>query len=273
MTPMGARLLRQWLLAPLVDRAAIERASTRSKRSCAMRTHAMLCAPRSMACATSSVWASKAAAGRATPRELAALGASLARLPDVERACAAGRAGAIAALVHDGTLAPRWRRRCSTRWWNGRRCNWAMRRPSRPASIASSTSSGRCATAARTRSPNPVEERARTGIASLKVGYNKVFGYFIEISNSNRHLVPADYQRRQTLTGAERYVTPALKEYEEKVLTAASGSRRASGAVRALRGAVGGRSAGCQCAARIWRARRASPPRRRGAREGYARRR
>ena len=65
------------------------------------------------------------------------------------------------------------------------------------------------------------EERARTGIASLKVGYNRVFGYFIEISNANRHLVPADYQRRQTLTGGERYVTPALKEYEERILTAA----------------------------------------------------
>jgi len=65
------------------------------------------------------------------------------------------------------------------------------------------------------------QERTRTGIASLKVGYNRVFGYFLEISNSNKHLVPDDYQRRQTLTGAERYVTPALKEYEEKVLTAA----------------------------------------------------
>jgi DNA mismatch repair protein MutS len=63
-------------------------------------------------------------------------------------------------------------------------------------------------------------ERERTGIASLKVGYNRVFGYYIEVSNANRHLIPADYQRRQTLTGAERYVTPALKEYEERVLTA-----------------------------------------------------
>jgi DNA mismatch repair protein MutS len=63
-------------------------------------------------------------------------------------------------------------------------------------------------------------ERQRTGINSLKVGYNKVFGYFIEVSNANSHLVPDDYQRRQTLTGAERYVTTALKEFEEKVLHA-----------------------------------------------------
>ncbi|HWJ39786.1 MAG TPA: DNA mismatch repair protein MutS, partial [Candidatus Limnocylindrales bacterium] len=64
-------------------------------------------------------------------------------------------------------------------------------------------------------------ERTRTGINSLKVGYNKIFGYFIEVTNTNAHLVPSDYQRRQTLAGAERYVTPSLKEYEERVLTAA----------------------------------------------------
>ena len=68
--------------------------------------------------------------------------------------------------------------------------------------------------------PHPDGERERTGISSLKVGYNRVHGYYIEISNANRHLIPDDYQRRQTLTGAERYVTPALKEFEEKVLHA-----------------------------------------------------
>ncbi len=63
-------------------------------------------------------------------------------------------------------------------------------------------------------------ERERTGIGSLKVRFNRVFGYYIEISNSNRHLVPPDYDRKQTLVGAERYTTPELKEYEEKILTA-----------------------------------------------------
>jgi len=65
-----------------------------------------------------------------------------------------------------------------------------------------------------------VRERERTGIASLKVRFNRVFGYYIEISNSNKHLVPEDYDRKQTLVGAERYTTPELKEYEEKILTA-----------------------------------------------------
>src|SRR5712671_6762077 len=65
-----------------------------------------------------------------------------------------------------------------------------------------------------------MRERERTGIGSLKVRFNRVFGYYIEISNSTKHLVPADYDRKQTLDGAERYTTPELKEYEEKILTA-----------------------------------------------------
>ncbi len=63
-------------------------------------------------------------------------------------------------------------------------------------------------------------ERARTGISSLKVGYNSVFGYYIEVTNTHKDKVPSDYIRKQTLTNAERYITPELKEYEEKVLTA-----------------------------------------------------
>jgi len=63
-------------------------------------------------------------------------------------------------------------------------------------------------------------ERERTGVATLKVGYNRVHGYFIEISKSQAHKAPDDYMRRQTLKGAERYITPELKEYEGKVLSA-----------------------------------------------------
>ena len=63
-------------------------------------------------------------------------------------------------------------------------------------------------------------ERHRTGIPSLKVGFNKVFGFYIEITNSHRDKAPADYERRQTLTNAERYVTPALKAREAEVLGA-----------------------------------------------------
>jgi DNA mismatch repair protein MutS len=63
-------------------------------------------------------------------------------------------------------------------------------------------------------------ERAETGIKNLKVGFSRTFGYFIEVSKSNLHAVPAHFIRKQTVAGGERYITPALKEYEEKVLGA-----------------------------------------------------
>jgi DNA mismatch repair protein MutS len=63
-----------------------------------------------------------------------------------------------------------------------------------------------------------LKEKQRTGISSLKVGYNRVFGYYIEITKSNLHMVPDDFIRKQTLVGGERFITPELKEYESKVL-------------------------------------------------------
>src|SRR5690606_33952175 len=94
-------------------------------------------------------------------------------------------------------------------------------------------------------------ERERTGIPSLKVGFNKVFGYYLEITNAHAARVPPDYERRQTLASAERYVTPELKEYEAKVLTAEErmGAREAELFDR-LRRAVGGEIARLQAAAR-----------------------
>ncbi len=81
--------------------------------------------------------------------------------------------------------------------------------------LCSVSSSGRQAIAA-------IEdrERQRTGIGSLKVRYNSVFGYYIEITKANLALAPADYERKQTLVNAERFTTPELKEYERKILTA-----------------------------------------------------
>ncbi len=64
------------------------------------------------------------------------------------------------------------------------------------------------------------EESERTGITSLKIGYNRVFGYYLEVTNAHKDKVPDDYIRKQTLVNAERYITPGLKEYEEKILTA-----------------------------------------------------
>ena len=66
------------------------------------------------------------------------------------------------------------------------------------------------------------KEKERTGIKGLKIKYNKVLGYFIEVTKANEHLVPEDYIRKQTLVNSERYIVPDLKEYEEKVITAKS---------------------------------------------------
>jgi DNA mismatch repair protein MutS len=82
-------------------------------------------------------------------------------------------------------------------------------------------------------------ERARTGINNLKIRYNRVFGYYIEISKSNLASVPADYHRKQTIAGGERFITPALKEYEEKVLGADERIvEREVGMFEALRGRI-----------------------------------
>ena len=254
MTPMGARLLRQWLLAPLVDRAAIE------ARLDAVEALVHAASARDdLRTALDGVrdverLGGKAAAGRATPRELAALGASLARLPEVEGATRAlGPAGAI------GSLMTRWDGCTETAT---QVLETLVQRPPLQLGDDATIAPGIDAElddlrALRDGGKDAIariqaEERARTGIGSLKVGYNKVFGYFIEISNANRHLVPADYQRRQTLTGGERYVTPALKEYEEKILTAAERiETRERELFEALRSAVGREIPRIQCAARI----------------------
>ena len=91
-------------------------------------------------------------------------------------------------------------------------------------------------------------ERARTGLSSLRVRFNRVFGYGIEVTHAQAARVPAEYVRRQTLTGAERYITPELKEYEAKVLGAEERRRRLEyelfDDVRAPGGGARGRPAG-----------------------------
>lgn len=229
LTPMGSRLLRQWLLAPLTDRAAID---ARLNAVGVFVTNSIV--REAMRTALDGVrdverLASKTASGRATPRELRALGDSILRLPEVERILKQAVQGSSDEQSHPlATVISQWDG-CAdlgddiVRTLVDRPPIAHGEEPSVRAGIDPQLDEWR---SLRDGGKDGIariqmDERARTGIHSLKVGYNRVFGYFIEISNSNAHLVPADYQRRQTLTGAERYVTPALKEFEEKVLTAA----------------------------------------------------
>lgn len=225
LTPMGARLLRQRLLGPLTDIALIEErldgVESLADDLVRARLREELDGVRDV-----ERLAGKAASGRISPRELGALRESIARLPRVgealSRAAAAGKLKALGVLLD--------------KWENCRElCDdlvlHLVDRPPIAIGEAPSIRAGVDSQLDEWRSLRDggrdgiariqSEERERTGITSLKIGFNKVFGYFIEITNSNKHLVPSDYQRRQTLAGAERYVTSALKEFEESVLSAA----------------------------------------------------
>jgi DNA mismatch repair protein MutS len=221
-TPMGARMLREWLLAPLLS---VERIDLRLDAVAALVEHPI---PRHEMVEVLDGMrdierlAGKTAAGRVNPRELRQLGESLERLQAVaaaaERVGRAGILGEILAIwdpcediatviVSQLVAHPPSALGEEDAFQGGVDAaldDLRVLRDGGKDAIAGIQAS----------------ERERTGITSLKVGYNRVFGYFIEVSNANRHLIPSDYQRRQTLTGGERYVTPSLKEYEERVLGA-----------------------------------------------------
>ncbi|HMF87206.1 MAG TPA: DNA mismatch repair protein MutS [Gemmatimonadaceae bacterium] len=259
LTPMGARLLRRWLLAPLVECAPIE---ARLSAVAALGDSLVREAMREALDGVRDIerLGGKAAAGRASPRELRALGDSMARLPLVqsalERAQAAALAEREAAFGRHFSL---WDA-CDDLCQEVRRV--LVDRPPIAIGDEPSIRSGVDTALDEWRALRDggkdgiakiqTEERTRTGITSLKVGYNKVFGYFIEVTNSNIHLVPADYQRRQTLAGAERYVTPSLKEYEERVLTAAEKvEERERELFESLRAKIGSHVARLQSVAQI----------------------
>jgi DNA mismatch repair protein MutS len=259
LTPMGARLLRQWLLAPLIDRTLI---NARLGAVDVLSDTLVRSAMREALDGVRDVerLAGKTAAGRVSPRELRALGDSMARLPLLESALE--RARSLAVRKGD----PAFDKHAAL--WDacGDLCGEVLRtlvdRPPTAIGEEPSIRDGVDSALDESRALRDggkdgiariqAEERARTGISSLKVGYNKVFGYFIEVSNSNSHLVPSDYQRRQTLAGAERFVTPSLKEYEERVLTAAERvEARERELFEALRSRIAGDISRLQLVARI----------------------
>ncbi|MBI4269016.1 MAG: DNA mismatch repair protein MutS [Candidatus Rokubacteria bacterium] len=220
-TPMGARLLRQWLLRPLTDPTAI------SVRQDAVE--ALVGAPAERARLRGLLrrvgdlerLASRATLGVAHARDLVGLRACLAPLGEIRTACAGLTApllaqartdlgdlddlGALltAALTDDPPLARHEGGMIRDGWHEGLA---ALVREAREAREWIAGLEGR--------------ERARTGIPSLRVRFNRMFGYGIEVTHAHTGRVPPEYVRRQTLTGAERYVTEELKGYEGKVLGA-----------------------------------------------------
>jgi DNA mismatch repair protein MutS len=222
LTPMGARLLRDWILAPLLSRGAVE--ERLDAVGALQRDSLARAAVREALDGVRDIerLAGKVAAKRASPREAGALGRSLCRLPAVQAALArVSTAGRIAALLEAfddcQDLAAEIERVLVEQPPLAIGEDPTVRSGVDPEldELCELRDGGRDAIAR-----IQTDERKRTGISSLKVGYNRVFGYFIEVTHANARLVPADYQRRQTLAGAERYVTPALKEFEARVLGA-----------------------------------------------------
>ncbi len=220
LTGMGARLLRRWLLRPLVlpddiwarhdavaelvDNAALRRGIREELRQ--IRDLGRL--------------AGKVAAARVTPRELKALGESLMRFPHVQQVLQPAQAvllrhvaeldlladvqALIERAIADDAPATLAEGGALRRGYDAELDELRDIRDGAQDFIASLQ----------------VRERERSGINSLKVGYNKVFGYFLEITRANIERVPTDYERKQTLANAERYVTPELKDLEAKILGA-----------------------------------------------------
>jgi DNA mismatch repair protein MutS len=220
-TPMGARLLQESLLAPLTDRAAIEarldavgelaeaydrRRELRARLGEASDLHRL---------------SARAGTGRASPRDLAGVARTLRLLPAIRCGLADCRAGLLRELERHLDTCPEL----------GGALEAALdEKPpadpreggvirdgydSRLDELRQAARSGK-----RWIARFQAEEAARTGIPSLKVGYNQVSGYYIEVAHAHARKVPDNYQRRQTLKGAERYATPELKGHEEQVLAA-----------------------------------------------------
>jgi DNA mismatch repair protein MutS len=220
-TPIGARKLRSWLGAPLRDVESIELrlGAVDELASSATLREDLARALKEVGDLERLV--SRAVQGRSNARELVALRRSLEAIPAVQQALTACSALAVRSLAAEITGAPDLAAELARALVEDppavARSGGAVRRGYDEAldGIAEASRSAREWIAGLEAS-----ERSRTGIRSLKVGFNKVFGYYIEVSNANSTALPPDYIRKQTLTGAERYLTPELKEKEAVVLTA-----------------------------------------------------
>ena len=220
-TPMGKRLLRAWMLRPSIDRAEID-----ARLDAVGAQVSNLIAREELRRALEGILdlerlLSRVTLETANPRDVLALASSLSHIPSVRMAIARfavarlnGLHGAVDELAD----------------LRARIEETIVAEPPISLSDGGVISAGIDAELDELRdlSRNSKQflaqieqrERQRTGINSLKVKFNSIFGYYLEVSKPNLHLVPADYERKQTLVNAERFTTPELKEYEAKILDA-----------------------------------------------------
>ena len=218
-TPMGGRLLRRWLGQPLVDLSELEK-----RQEAVAALHANISARERARAHLSRIGdlervVNRVRLGIALPRELVGLKSSLKASNDL--LALLGKGGLQAASAPVSGVHP-----CSdvVALVGASVADEPAGEPGDGNVIREGFSSELDGLRRASRDSRgyiaalETKERERTGVRTLKVGYNKVFGYYIELSNSNLSQVPEDYIRRQTLVGGERFITPELKEYESQIL-------------------------------------------------------
>ena len=221
LTPMGSRLIRRWVVMPLKDvntieqrLAVVDQLGRNIDFADKMRQHIR-------GIGDMERLISKVAVGRINPRELLQLKRSLGEIENLKRLCATRNEAALAVygeqLNDCHNIYERIEREISEE---------APVRVDKGGVIAAGVNAELDELRSMAGSGKDYlanlqqRESERTGIPSLKIGFNNIFGYYLEVTNTHRDKVPPEWTRRQTLTNAERYITPELKEYEEKILGA-----------------------------------------------------
>ncbi len=220
-TPMGSRALRRWLLQPLLDQRGIE---ARQQTIAELVDDFVLredIQKRLRQIYDLERLAGRAGSGTATPRDLVALADSMEQLPELAFLVKSARSPYLQALQ---TVPPIMQQLAE------KLRNYLVDKPPLSLTEGGLIRAGVDADLDHRRQQVEADqqwianleatERDRTGITSLKVGYNKAFGYYLSVSRSKSDQAPDDYIRKQTLTNEERYITPALKECENRLLTA-----------------------------------------------------
>ena len=220
-TPMGSRLLRRWIVMPLKDRAAIEERLHVVDVLVRNRDLAMRLLPQVQAVGDLERLISKVSVGRINPRELQQLKRSLVSIAQIQQLCSSVEDASFKLMSEQ--LNP---------------CQIIYERIGREIEeeppikldkggvIAAGVNAeldelrGMAGSGKEYLMELQRRESERTGIPSLKVGFNNIFGYYLEVTNTHKDKVPEEWVRKQTLTNAERYITPELKQYEERILGA-----------------------------------------------------
>ena len=221
LSPMGARLMRRWILFPLKDVEQINRRLSVVEYFFKDVDGRELLTRQLEAIGDLERLVSKVAVGRITPRELVQMRAALAAIEPIKAMCSASNHEVLQGIGEQLNLCQIIRDRIE-REINPDAPNLIARGNFIRPGVDSELDELRQISHSSKDFLMQMQqhESERTGIPSLKIGFNNVFGYYIEVRNTHKEKVPQEWIRKQTLVSAERYITPELKEYEEKILGA-----------------------------------------------------